>query len=196
MVTLSPVDVIFSMQNAALFSTIISSITDFLELAKNKELDYKLPQLSEEEALKLQRLNSALQKTDDWVDDSEHSMKTEERVVSKSAKPIISESLTSTRMINLSATLPDAQITIVNDLQGLDQALFRVKSRNVVCGGLAKAKYYESSSLESSMIPLSDSHNGIGDSAIKVFTTCIHILENMISIGIVNVRREIGLSNG
>ena len=41
------------MQNAALFSTIISSITDFLELAKNKELDYKLPQLSAEEALKL-----------------------------------------------------------------------------------------------------------------------------------------------
>ena len=133
------------MQNAALFSTIVTSVTDFLELVKqNEDFDHNLPQLSEEEAMKLKRLNAALQKND-WIGESEHDIKSEEHMIntSRDMKPLVSDSLKKTRMINVSATLPDAQITIVNDLQGLDQALFRVRARNVVCGGVARVKFYE-----------------------------------------------------
>lgn len=140
-VTLSRLDIIFSMRNAALLSAISSSIIDSLnsysEKEKNTE-DRNLneTQISEAELHHLEYLSSQLNSSKSNKDDSIKSVQSVRISLHPDTSDLPTAANKSTRqIIRVSATMPDAVLTIVNDLQGLDQALFKLIADNVVVGG-------------------------------------------------------------
>ena len=138
-VSLTSIDMTISIRNVALFNAILSSINDsFLVSDEEKNMNETF-QLSNEEAYELERLSSDLNKTDDWTaDDSTvaRDLKSESSSISSRSlcNDILSLGSTPQKITRLNTTIPQIILTITNDLQGLDQALFKISANNVVCG--------------------------------------------------------------
>jgi len=149
-VSLSPIDMIFSMQNAALLNAILSSISDSL-LVSSRDDKKKVPiQLSQEETMKLERLSLAMGEENDWENDgisitSEANSDAHSGKTGFSSNSILTLSKDAQRIIRINATVPEIVITMINDLQGLDQALFKIIARNVVSGAEFKVPLHSTS---------------------------------------------------
>lgn len=129
-VTLSPIDLTVSMQNAALASALATSITDsFASDDANSVEDDEFHALSPADASRIARLDSALAKDADesTQDPSEHlsNISLHDKKQQKSTR----------RAIRLKMTSPEATLTVTNDFQGLDEALFKICAENAVFGG-------------------------------------------------------------
>jgi len=135
-VTLEPLEITFSVQNAALCKAISSSLKG--SLVESRSLESKrvnVVPLSERETKRIEALASALARTDTTgtedsfalaptaTDGSSHDSNTNGNKFD----------LTLTQW-KLKMTLPETNITVVNDLQGLDDALFRLSISNLVTG--------------------------------------------------------------
>lgn len=112
-VTLSPIDLTISMQNAALASTLASSISDSFAIEEENIVgDNEFHPLSTTDANRIARLNSALMRdVDDQAEDSS------ERISRHSSHSGVLRSMR--RSIRLKMTSPEATLTVINDFQGL-----------------------------------------------------------------------------
>ena len=128
-VTLTPIDVTVSMQNIALANAIANSISDsFGTSDENDEIDTEFHSLSPTDAKRISRLDSALIKESDQLIQAASEHKTDISV--HSSKEILNKR----RVIKLKMTSPEATVTVLNDFQGLDEALFKVVAMNFVLG--------------------------------------------------------------
>lgn len=156
-VTLSDVDMTLSIQNIALFDVIASGLTESLE---RRESATPSPSthgpMSSEEAERISNLASALEA------DGGASIKTEKSFTTTQGSTVDDDMSVSSRPTSLGssrfhwkirATLPRVAITVVNDLQGMDEPLLRVGSTNSVFGGEATMGRFLSK-----LEPLFDAH--------------------------------------
>ncbi|KAK1743056.1 vacuolar protein sorting-associated protein 13 [Skeletonema marinoi] len=131
-VTLSPIEVTFSMQNAALASALATSITDAFgnNDSVNESIDDEF-HFPANDANRIARLESALDKDSavSTAAPSEHgtdlSVHSGNKLSTKAKR----------RIIRLKSTMPEAATTVTNDFQGLDEALFKIVVMNCVAGG-------------------------------------------------------------
>ena len=112
-VTLSPIDLTVSMQNAALASTLASSISDSFAIDEERTVsDDEFHNLSATDASRIARLDSALMKDTDET--------TQDPSEQPSNVPVHSGEVQSMRRaIRLKMTSPEATLTVTNDFQGL-----------------------------------------------------------------------------
>jgi vacuolar protein sorting-associated protein 13A/C len=117
------------MQNAALTSTLLSSISDSFAVDEEKSSnENEFRRLSSNTASRIARLESDL-----LIDTEETNQDIFEQL---SVVPDQSgESQNIKRVIRLKLTSPEATLTVTNDFQGLDEALFRICAMNAVVGG-------------------------------------------------------------
>ena len=129
-VNLSPIDLTVSMQNAALASTLASSISESFSSSERADDDEEFHTLSAKDASRLARLDSALVKDNDETTQSSSSEHLSNLSVhaGKQLKSV-------RRVIKLKLTSPEATLIVTNDFQGLDEALFKICSMNTVFGG-------------------------------------------------------------
>ena len=123
--SVTPIDVYLSMKNVALLNAIISGITDcFDNPPPEKGGDRKELRMTEKDADRIEKLASALEGDDDTVGTgfSRTSSLLDHSEVEPPSRSTISGKI----------TLPEMGLTVVNDLQGLDDALFRVAVHNLV----------------------------------------------------------------
>lgn len=112
-VTLSPIDLTISMQNAALVSTLASSISDSFAIEEeNIAGDLEFHPLSTTDANRIARLDSAL--TKDVDEPSEDSSEQISRLSSHAGELCLMRRSTRIKM-----TSPEATLTMINDFQGL-----------------------------------------------------------------------------
>ena len=132
--TLTPFEIIFSMHNAALLSAILNSLSESFANVESTEKEDAQKCLSPKEAERIEHLASALEAT-----------KTTDKILYKESLSMDDASAATsnngaegriwTRKFQLKLTMPEARVTVVNDLQGLDEALFRFSVVNFVAGG-------------------------------------------------------------
>jgi len=129
---LAPVYISISMQNVALASAIATSLSEafFEDSVAEVEVD-EFCSLSEAETSKIELLNSALEQVGD-IDDLNHNRSDHPNDISAhDGNP----SKQTKQMLKLRATLPSATITLINDFQGMDLALFKLTTTHCVFGG-------------------------------------------------------------
>ena len=127
---LSPIDMCISMRNFALLNAILESIQSSSYGANGEDSSQDLV-LSSQDARLIEHLDHALEAT-------EHELQSVKSFSSEmahlysdgSSTMVTAEPMESKSALNI--TLPDAKLTIVNDLQGLDDALIRFDLLNVV----------------------------------------------------------------
>jgi hypothetical protein len=118
--TVTAVDLCISMKNIALFNAIISGISDCLTIYQDDEPDIVMTQ---QDADRIEKLDTLLEGDRGSIG----TISRASSIVDSSSKKKAPRSTLSSKL-----TLPQISITIVNDLQGLDDALFRVGVQNVV----------------------------------------------------------------
>ncbi|KAL7469473.1 hypothetical protein ACHAXS_009736 [Conticribra weissflogii] len=130
--TLAPVDISISMQNAALASAIAASLSEafFEDSAAEAEVD-EFRSLSEAETSKIELLNSALEQVGD-IDDFNNYRSDHPNDISAHDGSIPKQTK---QKLKLRVTLPSARITLINDFQGMDLALFKLTASHCVFGG-------------------------------------------------------------
>jgi hypothetical protein len=131
---LTPFEFTFAMHNAALMSAIINSLGEsFANGAANQEA-VSGGGLSQNETERIEHLASALQAIprNEAIPFRESISMGDSSVASSNYEL---EQVNSSRKIKVKLTMPETRITVVNDLQGLDEALFRVSVINFVAGG-------------------------------------------------------------
>ena len=134
--SLTQVEVTFSMHNAALLNAILNSLSESFGKTGPSEVDFSPHSLSAKETERIENLASAL----------EARKPINERASSRESLLGIDESSShpsnielegherSTKKIQVKLTMPETRVTVINDLQGLDDALFRVSVINFVAG--------------------------------------------------------------
>ena len=127
-----------SMHNAALLSAIMSSLGESFRYAEEKEAADTTEEqhLTPKEQQRIEQLANALDKIreDESLSIQESGSSLGDSVVSSSFH--LSEPLApSVTKYQIKITMPQTRITFINDLQGLDEALFRVSVTNFVAGG-------------------------------------------------------------
>jgi hypothetical protein len=130
---LTPLEVVFSMRNAALLSAIMGGLAESFANADIEEASTSKTPLNEKETERIEQLAYALETTerkDNVLDNRTFSMDEASTALSRSE----SIAASSTR-IEVKLTMPHTRIAIINDLQGLDEALFRFTVMNFVAGG-------------------------------------------------------------
>jgi Vacuolar sorting-associated protein 13, N-terminal/N-terminal region of Chorein or VPS13/Repeating coiled region of VPS13 len=130
---LSPIDMTLSMQNVALLNAILNSVSDCFD-SSDSVVDSKLHSLNEEEANRVKHLAQALET--ESLDTSIHSQVSTrvESAVSDNPSQLFNETERSGEA-SFKLTTPECKFVIINDLQGLDEALVRVTFRNIVASG-------------------------------------------------------------
>jgi vacuolar protein sorting-associated protein 13A/C len=140
----SPLEYSFSMHNAALLSAILDSLSESLTATSESNQDeVHIHELSKAEAERIENLVSALE---NGAKDTSIIHQNSIGSVNSNSSSLSVESLPSTstrkaitsRKIQVKLTMPKARFTVINDLQGLDEALFRVSVINFVAGGELK----------------------------------------------------------
>jgi hypothetical protein len=131
---LSPVDVTISMCNVALINAILTSINDCFSRS-HEEAPMEQRFLTDDETRRIRKFAQALD-----IDDSERSFNSE--ILSKDDEFQSHHGLAEDRIFNgkqnstsLKVTTPEIKITVVNDLQGCDEALLRLIIRNCMLQG-------------------------------------------------------------
>jgi hypothetical protein len=127
----------FSMHNAALLSAILCSLSESFALGNDaRQNDVHIDELSKNEADRIEQLASALERTgsDRFLQHQNSSIaQTDDLSSHSSVEPLAPPQVS--RKIQVKITMPELRVTVINDLQGLDDALFRVSVTNFVAGG-------------------------------------------------------------
>ena len=127
---LSPIDMCISMRNFALLNAILESIQSSSYGANGEDSSQDLV-LSSQDARLIEHLDHALKATEHELQSvKSFSSETAHVYSDGSSTMVTAEPMESKSALNI--TLPDAKLTIVNDLQGLDDALIRFDLLNVV----------------------------------------------------------------
>jgi hypothetical protein len=130
---LTPFEVVFSMHNAALLNAIMGGLAESFANEDIEEANTSQIPLNEKETERIEQLASALEsieRKDNVLDNRTFSMD------EASAAPSRSESMAASSVrIEVKLTMPHTRIAIINDLQGLDEALFRFTVMNFVAAG-------------------------------------------------------------
>ena len=139
-VALSNIHIIASMQNMALLKAISSSITDsFSEGNSQDQGEGKLQALSEQETSRLEQLASALEKTESDASIKSQNFGSFQSIMPESSLAPDASTRDSVQCyqgknLKVRATIPETIFVLINDLQGRDDALFKVLWKNVVLG--------------------------------------------------------------
>jgi hypothetical protein len=130
---LTPFEVVFSMHNAALLSAIMGGLAESFANKDVNEANTSQTPLNEIEMERIKQLASALENIeskDNALENRSFSMDEASTTTSRS------ESMAASSMrIGVKLTMPHTRIAIINDLQGLDEALFRFTVMNFVAAG-------------------------------------------------------------
>ena len=138
-VTLSTVHVMMSIQNYALFSAIASSTVEAWSLQKDIDASVSLTNkpLTDKVIEEIQKVSSDLEKADLETASNDPGVEmifrdagTATHLTTQSSLPYIKR-----RLISMKLTLPETAVTVINDLQGIDNALFKVTMQSCVFGG-------------------------------------------------------------
>jgi len=140
--TSTSVDFYLSTQNAALLIAIIDSVNDSFKYTENETAsrDMKEPIcLTPKEQERVERLALALeQNASSGITEKSFSF-TDPRQSSSGGSIATSVPATSagsrTTKLKVTVTMTHATVTFINDLQGMDEALFRISVQNFVAGG-------------------------------------------------------------
>jgi hypothetical protein len=143
---LTPLDITLSMRNVALANAILSSISECFDDGGEKQgSDERF--LSQQETARIENLASALLTED--PDPSLHSQDSSS-LADPSALSVTGhgDTVGDASVVSVKLTLPETKVTLINDLQGIDEALLRITIRNLVVGGQVRAgeRAYEGSS--------------------------------------------------
>ncbi len=139
-VTLSKVAVTFSIQNYALLMAIISSTSEAWAYRKKNESDSSFSltdnrSLSDDVVARIQRVSSELAKSDLETESTSTGVEMVFRDgLSTAASSAHSTSNIKRQIISIKLTLPETTLTVVNDLQGLDDALFKLTIQSCIWG--------------------------------------------------------------
>jgi vacuolar protein sorting-associated protein 13A/C len=131
--SLAPVDLMFSMRNLALTNAIFSSIIESFDVDDEENLlddGGKQRGLSEKQTQEIERLARALEDDNDNVS-STHGTEQDVAVDESSVEAVQNIY----RTISVKVTIPEARFAVINDLQGLDEALIRVSVRSMMING-------------------------------------------------------------
>lgn len=133
----TPLEYSFSMHNAALLSAILDSLSQSFALGNVRENDADIDELSKNEADRIERLASALEETGQSNRSLEHQNSSISPLDISTHSSVEASAPTTylSRKIQVKVTMPESRITVINDLQGLDEALFRISVTNFVAGG-------------------------------------------------------------
>ncbi|KAL3923118.1 MAG: hypothetical protein SGILL_001838, partial [Bacillariaceae sp.] len=131
---LTPMYFSLSMHNAALLSAIMTSLGDSFRYAEVKEAAdaAEEQQLTPKEQQRIEQLANAL---DMIHDDESLSMNSLGDSVTSSSFQLSDPRTTTNTKYQIKITMPETKITFINDLQGLDEALFRVTVTNFMARG-------------------------------------------------------------
>lgn len=133
---LTPFDFTVSMHNAALLSAIVNSLkASFMsEQEADGTTEIDLEGLSRGEAEHLENLVLALETTPDRASVGyQASASTVTDTSDVATTDIVTKKAGGTK-IQIKLTMPETKVTVINDLQGLDEALFRASVTNFVAG--------------------------------------------------------------
>ncbi|KAG7361574.1 vacuolar sorting-associated protein 13, N-terminal domain containing protein [Nitzschia inconspicua] len=133
---LTPMDFSLSMHNAALLSAIATSLGESFRYAEEKAASAEEQELTPKEQQRIEQLAKALERIgggEETLAFQESGSSLCDSVVSSSHN-ISDAVLPSTTKYQIKVTMPQTSFTFINDLQGLDEALFRVSVTNFVAG--------------------------------------------------------------
>jgi hypothetical protein len=136
---LTSIDFSLSIHNAALLMAIIDSVQGSIKYMEEKEAAKVVEEsfcLTPKEQERIEKLATALERLDhdDSIACSETGSSMGDSLASSSLQ--LSEVDTpSTTKVQIKVTMPQARVTFINDLQGMDEALFRITVTNFVAGG-------------------------------------------------------------
>jgi hypothetical protein len=136
-VTLSPVMLTISMQNAALLNAISAYVFESFGGDTSEQPEDNVPApLDARQSRRVSQLATALESNVEVESDGSLMAQQESRSISDvssfNAASDIGDMMTIVSRVNL--TFPEASIMVINDLQGLDDALFRLSAKNFVAG--------------------------------------------------------------
>ena len=134
--TVLPVEISCSMRNVALLNSILSTFSH--ALSEGDELEQQDTFLTSEQTAKIEDLALKLQNEDS---DGEDVSSSDDSKSILSTIPATEEPSppTESRTYSIKFTVPSARFTLINDLQGLDDALLRMEVQNVVFGAQARS---------------------------------------------------------
>jgi hypothetical protein len=130
---LTPLDISLSMKNVALFNAITASWSECFDKSAGDAGEKKL-ELTHQQAQRIEGLASALH--DNFSsDENSTGIQNNVTVQSMASVPSLSDIETKpAKMTSVKFTMPETTFTIINDLQGLDDALVRFTLRNMMAG--------------------------------------------------------------
>ncbi|KAL3944379.1 MAG: hypothetical protein SGBAC_001543 [Bacillariaceae sp.] len=125
-----------SMHNAALLDSIVTSLSSSFAVNETGSGDSQLHELSGNEAKRIEQLSSALEQADNKSAMRNQSGPIDQPGNDETPSGIVQADVEMKIANKIQAQLTIAQIrvTVVNDLQGLDEALFRFSVANLVAG--------------------------------------------------------------
>ena len=135
---LTPIEFSFSIHNAALLMAIIDSIQSSIKHADTKETPdtvepFSLTPKEQERIEKLATALERLERDESFTRSESGNSFCDSRA---SSSHLLSETDTSpTTQVQIKLTMPQARVTCINDLQGMDEALFRITVTSFVAGG-------------------------------------------------------------
>jgi vacuolar protein sorting-associated protein 13A/C len=134
---LTPLDISLSMRNVALVNAILSSISECFDDGNENQVIEHDRFLSQQETVRIENLASALSTED--PNPSFHSHDSS-GIADPSTLSVTGHGDTAdvSSVISIKLTMPETKVTLINDLQGLDEALLRITIRNLVAGGQAR----------------------------------------------------------
>ena len=135
---LTPFEVVLSMHNAALAKAILDGLQESLSMDTKDFNEEKVRILAPEETERLENLASALEGTSNnqpLLNDQRSMSSIMEDPLQLANPPESSIVPPPTMKMELRLTMPNTRVTIINDLQGLDDALFRFTVMNFVARG-------------------------------------------------------------
>ena len=136
---LTPFDLVFSMHNAALLNAILAGLQESISRSPPIDLSEKHDSLSAIETKHIEELAHALETVHSEGSNLSHRVSSiDESTITDLARTDSTKTTSPSLKIEVKLTMPETRVTVVNDLQGLDEALFRVTLANFVAGGQVK----------------------------------------------------------
>ena len=129
---IEPIDMTLSMQNIALINAITASSSDCFA-GEDIERDPKKQIMSQEETERVEKLATVLElPVLDSYSTQESSVSTDDSSIALSSHGV---ALSTRNDVTVKITTPEMKFTVINDMQGVDDALLRFNFRNfVACG--------------------------------------------------------------
>ncbi|CAB9519551.1 protein sorting-associated protein 13A [Seminavis robusta] len=131
------IDLTFSMRNMALIKSISAEVSQCLEdgLKRTNAESVTLETLDEEKKQEIEAMAAALENNNGDEDERPTPAKRPSQVQLPSNDGIIKENASST-IFSINVKVPRTKLTIINDLQGLDEALFRIQTEEFITRSL------------------------------------------------------------